>query len=70
MQDSAPPGSRRLIGFVMAASAAVMGFVALLVLLRVISVSEGSRLLVGGTLGAVAVVDLLLAAFLIVSDRN
>ena len=70
MADAGPPATRRLVGFVMAGSAGVMGFVAALVLFGVIDVAEPSRRLVGGVLGVVAAVDLLLAAYLIVSDTR
>lgn len=70
MPDSDRATGRRTIGIGMAASAGLMVLAAVLVFLRAIPVSETSRMLVGGVLAAVGVVDLLLAWYFIVSEQS
>ena len=62
--------SRRVLGFVMAGSSALMLLVAALVYSQAIPVSEQSRMLVAGILGFTAVLDMLIGVYFILSDPS
>ena len=61
-------GSRRIVGFALAASALVLIAVASLIYTGVFGVSEQSRTIVAGAMALAAVLDLLLAIYFIVSE--
>jgi hypothetical protein len=61
---------RRLVGLVMAGSAVILGLVGGLVLGAVLPVAEPSRMLVGSVLVLVAALDLLAAAYFIISSPS
>jgi hypothetical protein len=65
---STQPGSRRIVGFALVASAVVLGLVAALIYTGVFGVSEQARGIVAGAMGVAAVLDMLLAVYFIVSD--
>lgn len=68
--DGRKAGSRRLIGAVMAAASGLTVLVAVLVFLGVVPVAEPSRVLVGGVLAAVGIVDLLIALYFVLSEPS
>jgi hypothetical protein len=65
---STEPGSRRIIGFALIASAVVLGIVASLIYTGVFGVSQQARTIVAGAMAVAAVLDMLLAVYFIVSD--
>ena len=66
--DDDPQGSRRIVGFALAGSAAVLMIVASLIYTGVFGVAEESRGIVAGAMGLAAVVDLVLALYFIMSN--
>jgi hypothetical protein len=62
------PGSRRIVGFALAGSAAMLVLVATLIYTGVFGVAEQSRSIVAGAMGVAAILDLLFALYFIVSD--
>jgi len=62
-------GSRRIVGFALAGSGAVLLIVAALIYTGVFGVAEDSRSIVGGAMGLAAFLDLLLAVYFIASGE-
>jgi hypothetical protein len=62
--------NRRLVGFAMIGSAALMTLLATLIFTGGLDVAESSRVMIGGVLGFVVVLDLVLAVYFIVSDPS
>ena len=67
---STQQGSRRIIGYALVASAAVLATVAALIYTGVFGVSGQARGIVAGAMGVAAVLDMLLAVYFIVSDSQ
>ena len=62
--------NRRLVGFAMIGSAALMTLLAALIFSGALEVAESSRVMIGSVLGFVVVLDLVLAIYFIVSDPS
>jgi hypothetical protein len=60
--------SRRIVGFALAGSAAMLILVASLIYTGVFGIAEQSRAIVAGAMGVAAVLDVLFAIYFIVSD--
>ena len=65
---STQQGSRRIVGYALAASAVVLGAVAALIYTGVFGVAEQARGIVAGAMGVAALLDMVLAVYFIVSD--
>jgi hypothetical protein len=70
MADDERRGKRRIVGFTLIGSAAFMFVIAGLVYRGVLPMSDYSRPLLATVLSIVAVFDLLLATYFIVSDPS
>jgi hypothetical protein len=66
--DDDRQGSRRIVGFALAGSAAVLMVVAALIYTGVFGVAEESRAIVAGAMGVAAVLDMLLAVYFMASS--
>ncbi len=66
--DDDRQGSRRIVGFALAGSAAVLMIVASLIYTGVFGIAEQSRGIVAGAMGLAAVLDLVLALYFIMSN--
>jgi len=63
------PGSRRIVGFALAGSAAVLMVVAALIYTGVFGIAEESRGVVAGAMGLAAMLDVVLALYFIMSNQ-
>jgi len=63
-------GSRRIVGFTLLGSAAVLVVVAALIYTGVFGIAEESRGIVAGAMGLAAALDLVLAFYFIVSGSS
>jgi hypothetical protein len=70
MTDEDRKGKRRVVGFALMGSAAFMLVIAALVYAGALPMSEYSRPLLSTVLSIVAVVDLVMAAYFLVSDPS
>jgi hypothetical protein len=68
--DDKRAGSRRIVGFAMAASAVILLVMASLIYTGTFGVALQSRTIVAGAMAVAAVLDVVLAIYFIVSDPS